>query len=173
MKFENIVLIGASGCGKSTIGKLLAEKLGLVFFDVDDCIEKKEGKSIKDIFVDGEAYFRSIESEVLKEILNNNKDKVISTGGGVVKMQKNMEILSQNSVIIFINRPVEQIAADIDISNRPLLADNKEKIYSLYNERYPLYKKYCQYEVMNNKFVEDVINEIVHILRWDYESIGY
>lgn len=164
MKFKNIVLIGAAGCGKTTIGQLLAKKLQLAFFDVDECIEKKEGKSIKDIFVDGEECFRRIESEVLCEIINNMHNKVISTGGGVVKLKKNMEMFDENSVIIFINRPVEQIAADIDISTRPLLSDDRTKVYELYNERYPLYKRYCNYEILNNKCIEDVLNQIMQIL---------
>jgi shikimate kinase len=165
MNYKNIVLIGAPGCGKTTIGKLLAKSLGCDFYDVDECIEQKEGKSIKDIFADGEACFRRIESNVLKEIADIQNSKVISTGGGVVKLEENMKVFDEKSVIIFINRPIEHIISDLDITKRPLLSENKDKIYDLYNERYPLYKKYCDHEILNNHYIEDVLKEILEILR--------
>lgn len=165
MKYENIVLIGAPGCGKSTLGKLLAEELQLSFFDVDQCIEKEENKSINDIFKAGEDHFRSIESRVLKNIVNENYPKIIATGGGVIKLHKNMELFINHSIIFFINRPVEQIASDIDISTRPLLSKDLNKLYLLYTERYPLYKKYCNYEVQNNETIEHSLDEILAILR--------
>lgn len=162
---DNIVLIGAPGCGKSTLGRLLAENLQLPFFDVDKYIEKKERKSISDIFQNGEEYFRRIESKSLEEIINKKGEKIIATGGGVIKIASNMKLLESNAIVLFINRPVEQIAADVDVSNRPLLSADPSKLYSIYKERYPLYKKYCDYEIENNKSVDEVLDEIINTLR--------
>lgn len=148
------------GCGKSTIGKLLSEKLGLDFCDVDEYIEKKEGLTIPQIFRYGEAHFRKIEEISVAEI-SKTYPKVISTGGGVVLKHKNIDNLKKNGIIIFINRPLENIISGLDISKRPLLKDGIEKIYNLYNERIELYKKYCDIEVMNDRKIEDTIESII------------
>jgi shikimate kinase len=161
--YKNIVFIGTPGCGKTTIGKLVAERLSLPFCDVDEYIEKTVGKRIKDIFINGEDYFRKIESAAIKEIIKT-PPLIISTGGGAVKISENMKILRDNSIIIFLNRPAENIVADIDVSGRPLLASGPSKVYELYRERYPLYKKYCHYEIVNDKPLLEVTNEIVNYI---------
>jgi shikimate kinase len=161
--YKNIVLIGTPGCGKTTIGKLVAKKLNIPFCDVDKYIEKTEGKSIKDIFIDGEAHFREIESKAIK-VISKISPLVISTGGGAVKIPTNIEVLRMNSFIIFLNRPVEIIVSDIDISDRPLLAGGAEKVYELYRERYPLYKKYSDYEILNDKPLSAVVDDIIKLI---------
>ena len=128
---KNIVLIGMPGCGKSTIGCLLSEKLSLEFIDVDEYIEKNEEMTISSMFEISEEYFRQIESKYIEKVSKLNST-VISTGGGVVKNKCNMLLLKKSSVIIYINRKIEDIISDIDDSNRPLLKDNKEKLYDLY-----------------------------------------
>ncbi|MBK5242853.1 shikimate kinase [Clostridium sp.] len=164
MEDKNIVLIGITGCGKTTIGNILAQKLKLPFYDVDLYIEKKQGKSIADIFIQGEPYFRKIESLALEEIINMEGCKVISTGGGVVKIHKNMEFLKRNSIVVFLNRNIETIVGDIDVSNRPLLSKDLSKIYELYEQRLPLYRKHCNFEV-NKESIEETLDEILYILR--------
>lgn len=166
-KFENnknIVFIGMPGSGKTSIGEAVAEKLQLPFFDVDIYIEKKEEKSIKDIFQSGEEYFRNIESQAVAEIIQHCPC-VISTGGGVVKNFYNMETLQKNSIIFFINRPIENILQDIDISTRPLLVEGTFKIYKLYEERYALYKKYCNIEILNDMDFQKVVEKILQCLK--------
>lgn len=148
------------GCGKSTIGKLLSEKLGLDFCDVDEYIENKEGLTIPQIFRYGESYFRKVEEISVAEI-SKTFPKVISTGGGVVLNSKNIDNLKENGIIIFIERPLEKIISDLDISGRPLLKEGIEKIYSLYKERIELYKKYCDIEVVNDRKIEDTIESII------------
>ena len=158
----NIALIGMPGAGKTTIGKILADKLKFEFYDNDEEIEKYANKNIKQIFQeDGEERFRQIESERIKEL--SKKDlSVISLGGGVVLKKENIDNLKSNSKIIFINRPIENIINDIEIDERPLLKNGKEKIYSLYNNRIELYKKYADIEIMNNRGIEEVVNEIIN-----------
>ena len=162
---KNIVLIGVTGCGKSTIGSLLAEKFQLPFYDVDEYIEKKQAKSIKDIFIKGELYFRKIESLALEEIVNMSGCKVISTGGGVVKIHKNMELFLGNFIVIFLNRNIEAIMKDIDVSNRPLLSADLSKLYEIHEERLPLYRKYCDFEISSKDSIQETIDEILYTLR--------
>lgn len=162
---KNIVLIGVTGCGKSTIGSLLAEKLQLPFYDVDGYIEKNQGKSIKDIFIKGESYFRKIESLALEEIVNKGGCKIISTGGGVVKIHKNMELFLGNFIVVFLNRNIEAIMQDIDVSNRPLLSADLSKLYEIYEERLPLYRKYCDFEISSKDSIQETIDEILYMLR--------
>lgn len=161
---KNIALIGILGCGKTTVGKALSEKSGIAFIDLDEYIEKKYNTTINEIFKQGEDVFRKMETEALKEV-STNIPSIISTGGGVIKKQENMEILKENSIIIFINRPIDNIAADIDISFRPLLAEGPSKLYSLYKERYPLYKKYADYEIINDKDVDSIVNQIMKLIK--------
>lgn len=164
MDHKNIVLIGISGCGKTTIGKLLAKKLKLPFYDVDIYIEKEQEKSIKEIFLNGEEYFRKIESLALEEIVNKGGCKVISTGGGVVKNSKNMEYFGTDFIVIFLNRSIEAIARDVNVDNRPLLSGDLSKIYELYEQRLPLYRKYCDFEIRHKESIKETIDEILHIL---------
>ncbi|MEJ8554478.1 shikimate kinase [Tepidibacter sp. Z1-5] len=157
---KNIVLIGMPGCGKTTIGDILAQKLSMEFIDIDKYIEEREEKSITDIFNYGEDYFRKIESKAVEEV-SSKSSMVISTGGGVVKLYSNIERLNKNGIIIFVNRPIEDIISDVDISSRPLLKDGKDKIYNLFKQRYYLYKKYCDYEIINDAELNEVVGRII------------
>jgi len=163
MEYKNIVLIGLPGCGKTVIGKAVSKRLSLPFCDIDEYIEKKEGKLIKQIFLQGEDLFRKLESQAINEA-SKNCPSVISTGGGSVKLHSNMETLQKNSIIIFINRPVEHIIQDVDISTRPLLAEGAAKLHQLFKERYHLYKKYCDVEVINDTDFDEVVDKIVELI---------
>lgn len=156
---KNIVIIGMSGSGKTTIGFLISKKLNMKFIDMDKYIEQKGGISIADMFAISEKYFRDAETECAKE-LSNEASAVIATGGGIITRKENMYYLKQSSVVVFLNRPLENIISDIDISSRPLLKDGIRNIYKLYSERIHLYKKYCNVEIMNDKTKEDAANSI-------------
>lgn len=161
--FKNIFLIGMPGCGKSTIGKGLALRLNLPFYDVDEIIENREKLKISQIFNNGEDYFRKLESETLLQ-LSNELCGVIATGGGVIKTKKNINTMKNCGLVIFIDRPLTYIMEDIDTKSRPLLKDGKDKLIKLYEERYPLYKKYCDYEVINDTSLSKTTECIVNIL---------
>jgi shikimate kinase len=159
---KNIVFIGMPGSGKTTIGRLVAKELSLQFYDVDEYIEETQGKSIREIFKAGEEEFRRLESAAIRE-LSSKAPSIIATGGGAVKSTENMEALRENSIIIFLNRPLENIVSDIDVSSRPLLAEGVSKVYELYKERYPLYKKFSHCEILNDSGLQEIIDKIVKL----------
>ena len=155
----NIVLIGMPSAGKTTIGKMLEEKLGKEFFDLDDMIIAKAGKSIPEIFQEsGEAGFRAIETEVAIEASKMN-NKIIATGGGVVKHKVNMDFLRLNGISIFIDRDIDKLISSDP--NRPL-SSSKQALQQMYKERYPLYQKYAAYIAVNNANIEETVDDIVN-----------
>ena len=155
----NIVLIGMPSAGKTTIGKMLEEKLGKEFFDLDDMISAKAGKSIPEIFQEsGEAGFRAIETEVAIEAGKMN-NKIIATGGGVVKHKVNMDFLRLNGITIFIDRDIDKLISSDP--NRPL-SSSKQALQQMYKERYPLYQKYAAYIAVNNANIEETVDDIVN-----------
>lgn len=162
--YKNLILIGMPGCGKTTLGKMLAEYLSVKFYDIDECIEMREKKSIKEIFKNGENYFRKIESIVLKDICEN-KFGVIATGGGVIKTEKNLEVMKNTGIVFFIDRPLENIISDVDIEKRPLLKEGKHKMYGLYKERYSLYLESCDYRIDNSLNIESALEKILDVLK--------
>ena len=152
---ENIVLIGMPGCGKSTIGKLLAEKMDLPFLDADTEIVRKTGISIPEIFEKyGEDGFRNIETQVLSE-LSQASAQVIATGGGCVTRQENYPLLHQNGTIYWIERDLNSLSTD----GRPLSQAGKlEKMYSV---RKPMYEAFADVTISNNGCVEETVASIL------------
>ncbi len=156
---ENIILIGMPGCGKSTLGKRLAAATGKAFIDMDAAVEKKAGISIPDIFAKyGEKHFRDIETEVAKE-LGKERGQVIATGGGVVLRPENMKALSQNGRVIFLERPLENLATH----GRPLSKD-LDTLKSMYGIRSPLYNKYSQLTVKVGGSINKNVNTMCTLL---------
>ncbi|MBO7208391.1 MAG: shikimate kinase [Clostridia bacterium] len=153
---KNIYLIGMPGCGKTTVAKILARKLSMSLVDTDSIIESKYG-SISEIFKTmGEQYFRSLETETLKEIKENT---VVSTGGGIVKTNTNREIMSKG-IVIFIDTPPDVLKTRSLFGNRPLLKSSSD-IEKLYSERYDLYKAWADVAVDGSNSPMFVAKEIV------------
>ncbi|HWB04732.1 MAG TPA: shikimate kinase [Verrucomicrobiales bacterium] len=138
----NVVLIGFMGCGKTTLGARLADMLGLKFVDMDDCIIRRAGCSIPEIFArQGEAGFRKLESAVLEE-LGTASRQVIATGGGVVTVPENLPKLQAAGFVVWLNPPERAIWNRVSRNrNRPLLqtADPRRTVHDLLEKRRPLY----------------------------------
>lgn len=135
-RMKNLVLIGMPGCGKSTIGGILAEITGKEYRDMDAEIEKLAGKTIPEIFAeDGETVFREMETEIA-EMLGKEKGLVISTGGGAVLKKRNVEALSQNGKMIYIQRPIDSL----EKKGRPLSKD-LDTLKQMAKDRAPYYEK--------------------------------
>ena len=155
----NLVLTGMPGSGKSTIGKELSKALSMEFIDTDALIEKREKRKISDIFAtDGEEYFRSVESQVVKEV-SSMKNSIISTGGGAILNPENILNLKANGRIFFLDRKPEDL---VPTDDRPL-ANEKSKIMKLYEERLPIYKKSCDYRIDAEKGIDPTVKEILKI----------
>jgi len=143
---QNIALIGMPGCGKSTTGKILAEKMNRQFIDTDDQIVKAAGKSVKDIFLeDTEDAFRKLESRVLAEETKKS-GVVIAAGGGVVTRNENLDLLRQNSLVVYLKRDLSDLAID----GRPL--SRNVGIEILAKQRLPLYEEWsdCAFNIQEN-----------------------
>ena len=160
---DKVVIIGMPGSGKTTIGKILGRELDLKFYDMDEYIQERTSKSILELFENGEDYFRNIETDMCRE-LSKEKNVLISTVGGVVKKKENIDALKKDALIIFLDRPVEKILEDVDVSKRPLLKDGKERVINLYNERYELYKKYADEIVVNDSDMIEVIERLKNVI---------
>ncbi|GAA0110498.1 shikimate kinase [Clostridium tertium] len=158
-----ILLIGMPGCGKSTIGEELANKINYDFCDMDKYIEEISNSTVKELFNISEEYFRDYETLACKELSNKSKI-IISSGGGVIKRKKNIDFFKDKGIIIFIDRPIEDILKDVDTSSRPLLSDGKSKLYNLYSERYNLYNNYCEIKIVNDTTIEETIDKIIKII---------
>lgn len=149
----NILLIGMPGCGKSTVGKKLAEALNKTFADTDELIAEKTGRQIPDIIQkDGIEAFRRIETEVLSEI-SKQSGYVIATGGGIVTIPENLPLVRQNSIVFFIDRAVSELST----KGRPL--SQTQGVEKLYNERIELYHSFADY-IIKSSTVEKNIEKI-------------
>ncbi len=160
---KNIVLIGMPGSGKTTVGKIVAEKLGYEFCDADDEIVARFGE-IPKLFERGEDYFRQCETACVKDIAKRAQT-VIATGGGVIVRDENIDALKQNGIIVFLNRSVENILKDVVTETRPLLADGKDRLYGLYDSRIELYNKYADIVIDSNKELGNVIDDILKSIK--------
>lgn len=154
-QMQNIILIGMPGCGKSTIGALLSEKLNRTFVDADEEIIRLAGKSIPDIFAqDGEDVFRRWETTAL-ENLGKQSGLVIATGGGCVTRSRNYPLLHQNGMIVWLQRDLSQLPTD----GRPLSQANR--LEEMYAVRKPMYEAFGDIRVSNAGCPEDTVNEIL------------
>lgn len=152
---QNIVLVGMPASGKTTVGKLLAQKLGRKFIDTDELIVQKHG-NITTIFENvGESGFRDIESAVIKEV-SALQSCVIATGGGAVLREENIDFLRQNGRIYFLDRPLEQL---VGTSDRPL-SQNADALKKRYEERYEIYCNCCDKRIFSNTTPEDAVCSI-------------
>ena len=158
-QMENIILVGMPGCGKSTVGSLLAEKLGKAFVDADAELEKVYGVDIPTIFAtEGEAGFREKETAVLTD-LGKRAGLVIATGGGCVTREQNYPLLHQNGTVFWLKRDLNKLPSD----GRPL--SRITKMEDMYRIRKPLYEGFADHIIENDAAVEDTVAQI--IAKWE------
>lgn len=154
-QMENIVLIGMPGSGKSTVGSLLAEKLGKAFVDADAVITEQAGRPIPEIFAESdEPGFRAWETKVLSE-LGKGSGLVIATGGGCVTREENYPLLHQNGRIIWLQRDIQKLPMD----GRPL--SQAGKLEDMYRIRKPMYERFADCTADNNSQPEETVNFIL------------
>lgn len=157
-QMKNIILIGMPGCGKSTIGAILAKETGRSFLDADEAIVSMAGKPIPDIFSqDGEDVFRQWETTTLNK-LGKESGRIIATGGGCVTKERNYNLLHQNGSIFWLQRDIEKLPT----SGRPLSQQNS--LYAMYQIREPMYRQFSDFTVDNNGSVELTVQQILACL---------
>ena len=164
---RSLYLVGMMGSGKTSTGRPLAEQLGYGFVDADAVIEQAAGCSIPEIFErDGEAGFRSLESQVLNAI-SQRHSLVVATGGGVVTMPENWGLL-HSGIVIWLDVVSEQLLQRLkaDSTVRPLLQndDPEAALNALLNERRPLYAEADLTVVINEETPETVADGILQLL---------
>lgn len=153
---QNIVLIGMPSCGKTTVGRLLAERCGRRLIDTDETIVERLGEPIAGFMArNGEAAFRDVEQEVVAGVADES-GCVIATGGGAVLRQENLRLLRQNGLLVFLDRPLEKLMPTAD---RPLSA-SREALERRYRERYGLYVAAADLVVDASGAIEDEVETI-------------
>ena len=158
-QMQNIVIIGMPGSGKTAVSTMLAERLGRKIFDADTIVSEKAGVTIPEIFAaQGEDGFRKLETEATAEVgkLSGN---IISTGGGVVTVADNYELLHQNGVILWIERDTNKLARD----GRPISLSSD--LNELYAARLPLYERFADIKADNNGDINDTVNTIMEMIK--------
>ena len=156
---KNIVLVGIMGCGKTTCGKYVAQKLqNFELLDTDLEIEKQQNLKVSQIFSQfGENYFRNLEINLVKKIVNDS-NKIIATGGGIVENEQNINLFLKYDTVFYLNTPLEIVKNRIqNDTNRPLANNFKEK----FKNRESKYKL-AHYTIDTyNKKIKEICNEII------------
>jgi shikimate kinase len=173
---SNIALIGFMGTGKSASGKVLAEKLGMEYIDLDSLVEEKTGKSIAEIFQShGEQHFRKLESEAVSEV-SSKGHAVISCGGGVVLYPSNIKDLKKTAVIVYLHAEpdvvLDRVKENADV--RPLLkfTNPSRTIAELMKARRPLYEQAADMVIDTSHLdIDEVASKIIEGLT-ENESIN-
>ncbi len=163
---NNIILIGFMGCGKSTVGFRLSYRLRRVLEDTDKLIERKEGRSIRDIFaLKGEDAFRRMETACLRELLLSQEEKIIATGGGLPMRQENHALLKELGTVVYLRISAksvwERLKGD---TSRPLLqcAEPLARIEELLEKRAPVYEAAADMILdVDGKDMEQVLTELL------------
>lgn len=158
-QMQNIVLIGMPGCGKTTLGKALADRLGRPFYDADAVLEQRAGRSIPEIFrCDGEAAFRALETQTLAE-LGKGSGAVIATGGGCVTRPENAPLLRQNGRVVWVKRPLDRLP----VGGRPI--SQRMSAAAIYAQRRDRYAAFAAYTVENDGPLAETLAKLLEVLQ--------
>lgn len=170
---QKVVLVGYMGSGKSLIGKLLSEKMSLIFLDLDQIIEQEENRTIKNIFeTNGEIYFRKKEHQTFKHLLETENSFVLSLGGGTPCYANNHELLRNDNVIsIYLSASIKTLYDRLILEKfkRPIIAnknqDELEEFIAKHLFDRNFYYNQCKYKInVNNKSAEEIVLEIQKLL---------
>ena len=166
---KNLVLTGMMGVGKSTIGKRLAKKLKLKFYDIDKIIEKKEKKTITEIFeTKGQDYFRKIEKKISLDILKKN-NSVISLGGGAFINPMIRKESENSSISFWLDLKLDSLMIRLrNVKKRPLLNQEnlKETINKIYSERKKFYNRSDFRIKCNSMSIEQIVSKIIKLYEY-------
>lgn len=158
LQMQNLILIGMPGCGKTSIGKALAEKTKRLFLDSDGFVSFLAEKSVPEIILqDGLAAFRARETDVLRTLASQS-GRILSTGGGCVTRDENYPLLHQNGIIIWLQRDTARLVTD----GRPLSQEGS--LNEMYAVRKPMYARFADHIVDNNGSPEDTVSQILALL---------
>lgn len=148
----HIFLIGMAGCGKTTLGRRIAENLSIPFVDTDVRVCEMLGLNIHEVFGRfGEPFFRNAEAGVLMELIGK-QPHIVSTGGGLPTVKENVLLMQNHGIIIHIDRPIDQILSDIKTNRRPDLENaSNEDIIAQYNQNIGHYRACADYTLDNSK----------------------
>ena len=159
-----ISLVGLMGCGKSSVGRRLAQELSMDFVDSDSAIVQTAGMSIPEIFqTKGEAYFRDLEADTLKKLMLQDQG-IIGTGGGAYMNENTRTLLNHNTISMFLHAELETLLKRVgNGEGRPLFKDKspKDVLSDLVSERYPIYKQAQITIFTKNESVEETTNRVL------------
>lgn len=160
----NIILIGMMGAGKTTAGRILAQSLRRTLADTDDCIERREGRTISEIFAqDGEAHFRALELALCRE-LSGQTQLVVSCGGGLPLREDCMEPLKRSGPVFWLDRDPGATYDSLDVSSRPLAQAGRDAFLERAAQRAPVYRRWADYIIKNPASPERAAERIMEIL---------
>lgn len=165
MKRTNIVLIGFMGSGKSSVGKLLAKKLGYQFKDTDEMIVSREGIEVQEIFSRyGEEFFRNLETRLLMSIMDTLERTVLSTGGGIPILDKNVSLLRLIGPVVYLRASqrtiIDRLSGD---TTRPLLKGEnfEDKVELLLSKRTSIYERAADIIIdTDHKSIDEIVGNI-------------
>ncbi|HEX5974589.1 MAG TPA: shikimate kinase, partial [Rubrobacteraceae bacterium] len=142
-----VAIVGYMGCGKTTVGRALASKLGWEFVDLDRAITKATGSAISEIFrASGEEHFRNLEHRALLDVLDGTPERVVACGGGIILRPENRKLLGRTAAV-FLMEEVNTLYGRTRGGDRPLRADSLEAFERRYAERLPLYEEVAELKV--------------------------
>ena len=147
---KNIVLIGMMGCGKTTVGTLLARRLGMTLADTDQLIEAREGRSIPEIFArEGEEHFRALESALARE-LAGQEGLVVACGGGLPLREEAISPLWESGVVFWLFRDPGELYDSLDTAQCPLAQAGRAAFLERYAQREPIYRRWAHYVIQGH-----------------------